>query len=74
MTTEQAKFLIQTDEHFICSKRYGNNIDRLAERYPDGAPDRIVAAAFLMTEDDVEKSWRELVEKLRDYVGVEDLL
>lgn len=72
MTAAEAKTMIETDEDFVFLKRYDYSLAKLLERYPDGCPDRIIAAALMVTEDDVAQMWDRIVEKLRNAMGVED--
>lgn len=74
MTTPQVKALIEGDPDFIYSKRFDFSLKRLLERHPDGSPDRIVAAVLMITEDDVEARYRQVVAKLRRLMGVGDSL
>lgn len=69
MTTAQAKALIETDPSFIYSKRFNYDIQELLRRYPEGCPNRIIAAVLLVTEDDVEMRYRQIVAKLRSTMG-----
>jgi hypothetical protein len=65
MTTEEARKKIETEPDFIYLKRFDYSLDRLIERYPDGAPNRVIAQALMMTEDDVEETFNSIIAKLR---------
>ena len=69
MTTEQARQMLYEDPDFIALKRYDYSLTKLMERYPDGCPDRIIASALMITEDDVEALHQEIVRKLRKAMG-----
>lgn len=71
MTTDQAKKLILTDPDFVYSKKYGYSLTKLLERYPDGVPDKIIAQALLMTEDDVQELYDRVVKRLRELMAPE---
>ena len=40
------------------------------DRYPEGVPNRIIADALMITEDDVEEIYVRIVEKLREIMKV----
>lgn len=72
MTTDDAKFLIDNDEDFVYVKRFDYSLKKLLEKYPDGAPDRVIAQALMITEEDVEKTYQHIVQKLKDSLGLDD--
>lgn len=71
MTSEDAKILLVTDPNFVYSKRFGYLIDNMINRYPDGCPVHVIANALLLTEDDVETMYRQIVQKLRALMGID---
>ena len=70
MTSAQAKMLIETDPDFIYSKRFGYSLAELEKRYPEGAPTRIIAAVFMISEDEVRIRYQQVIGKLRRHIGV----
>jgi hypothetical protein len=56
---------IYKDPKYIAIKRFSNNIDLLLERYPEGCSSRIIAQALLITEEEVESIYQQIIEKLR---------
>lgn len=70
MTPERARKLLETDPDFIYSKRFGYSLKKLLKRYPEGCPDRILAAALMMTEEQAEETYKQIVLKLRKLMGV----
>lgn len=70
MTTEEVKKMLEEDPDYIALKRFDHSLAKLLERYPDGCPDRIIANALMMTEDDIKARWDAIVEKLRKKMGV----
>lgn len=73
MTSAEVRRLLETDPDFLHLKRFDFSMGKLLERYPEGVPDRIIAQALLMTEDDVEILYNQTVEKLRNLMGVKDV-
>jgi len=71
MNLSQATFLIETDSDFIYNKRYNYSSAELMEKYPEGAPDKIIASCLLMTEEELEECYQTIVVKLRKAMKVE---
>lgn len=72
MTSDEAKQLIEEDTDFVYMKRFNFSLARVIERYPDGAPDRVVAQALFLTEDEVGEIYQQIVLKLRTLMGIPD--
>lgn len=72
MTADQAKQLVEQDPDFVAVKRYGYSLAALRDRYPDGAPDHIIAQALVMTEDEVGERKLAVIQKIRAALGIED--
>lgn len=71
MTTEETLLKIQNDPDFVASKRFDYSLARVLERFPDGAPDRTIAQALMISEDDVQRLYEEIVLRLRQKLKVE---
>ena len=71
MTQAEIKMLIETDEKFIGLKRFDYNIDKALERYPNGAPNHIIAGSLMVPEEEIDFIYNGIVEKLRILMGVE---
>ena len=65
--------MIDTDPDYIASKRFDYSLAKLLERYPDGCPDRVIAAVLLIEEHEVEQCYNRIVEKLRRMMKVDPL-
>ena len=63
--------MLNQDPDFILTKRFGFSIKRLLERYPDGAPDNVIAAALGIPEAEVEQRYQSIVRVLQGRVGVQ---
>jgi hypothetical protein len=70
MTPAEARRKVENDPDFIALKRFEYSLGKLVERYPDGCPDRIIAAALLMAEGNIEEMYQTAVAKLRIIMGV----
>jgi hypothetical protein len=62
--------MLATDPDFVCMKRFGFSLKRLVARYPEGAPDSVIAQALNITEAEVERRYQNIVQVLRGNVGV----
>ena len=67
-----SKLRLENDPDYIALKRFDYSIKKLLQRYPEGCPDRIIANALLIPEEDVEDIYMSTVQKLRDIMGVVD--
>jgi hypothetical protein len=71
MTTDEAHQRVHEDPIFVYMKRFGYEIDRLMQRYPEGCPDHVIAAALMITEDDVSDIYDSIVATLQNRIGVD---
>jgi len=71
MTSDETKRLIETDKDFVALKRFDYSLNKLMDRYPEGAPAKIIAQAMMMTEDEVEELYENVVIKMRSALKVE---
>jgi hypothetical protein len=71
LTGQEARKLIEEDPNFVYLKRFNYSLADLVARHPDGVSDRVIAAALMMTEDDVADMYASIVQKLRVAMKVE---
>lgn len=71
MMMNDVRDLVETRSNFIYAKRFDNSLKKLLVRYPDGVPDRIIAQALLVTEEELERMWENIIQKLRKSMGVD---
>jgi len=62
---------IETDPDFIAIKRFEYSLKKVLERYPEGAPTKVIAAALLMSEEDVEEMYQQVVIKMREKLKID---
>lgn len=67
----EIKDLIESDPDFINIKRFDYSLSNLLKRYPEGVPDRIIAAALQMTEDEIQSLYTTVLDKLRKKINNE---
>ena len=70
-SVDEIRTRIQTEPDFINLKRFEYSLENVLERYPEGAPPRLIAQALLMTEEEVEELYQRTVLKLRDVMKVD---
>lgn len=61
--------MLATDPDYILTKRFGFSMKRLMDRYPDGAPDSVIALALGVTEAEVERRYQNIITVIRGRVG-----
>jgi DNA-directed RNA polymerase specialized sigma subunit len=71
MTLEEIQDLLKKDKNFIYSKRFDYSIEKLLERYPEGAPLKTIAQVLLITEEEVEKLTKDAIMSLRKKMKVD---
>ena len=75
ITLEEARKLVEEKEDYVNIRRFKRSLKVIQRRYPDGAPDHIIAQALARSEDEVQEMYDGLVEKLKAVVkkeGFED--
>lgn len=71
LTKEQIKFRVENDADFIAIKRFEFSLEKLMDRYPDGVPDRIIAQALALSEEEVELIFQRTLAKMRQALKVD---
>lgn len=70
MTSEEIRKRVLEDPDFIYLPRFDNSLSKLVERHPDGVPNRVIAQALMMTEDEVSALYDQVVVKLQQIMRV----
>lgn len=70
VNSEEAKKLLETDKDFVNLKRFDYSLSKVIKRYPEGCPDRVIANALMMSEDEVEETFNKVLIKLRNLMKV----
>lgn len=70
MTGTEVRRKVKHDPDFVYLKRFNYSIQELLERYPEGAPDRLIAQGLLLTEEELDTLYENILEKLRRAMGV----
>ena len=71
MEKTDAKDRINEEEDFVNLKRFSYSLKKLMERYPEGVPDKYIAQALDVAENEVPALYEEVVAKLRTLMNVE---
>lgn len=70
-STEELIRKIHEEEDFVNIKRFDYSLDKVQNRFPSGAPDKTIANALLLEEEDVPLIYQNIVNKLREYLKVD---
>jgi hypothetical protein len=62
--------LLNTDKDFILMKRLENSMKQLMEKYPNGCPDHVIAAALGLSEERVQVRYLEIIACLQRKMNV----
>lgn len=71
MTISEARKRLQEEPDYIHSKRFDYSLKKLLERYPDGAPSKVIAQALLITEDELQELEEQIIVKIRQDLRIE---
>lgn len=64
--------MLETVPDYVSVRRFKNSLAVLEQRYPDGAPDHIIAAALHTTEADVNQRYQRIVGVLQTAMGLKE--
>jgi len=68
MTSQDIKNKIETDPDFINLKRFDFSLKKLQEKYPNGAPDRIISQALGLPEAEINQRVQQVLSKLKSQI------
>jgi len=61
---------IHTDPDYVYCKRYGYSLDKMIERFDGPIPDHTIAQSLLISTEDLDELYSDIVSKLRVILGV----
>jgi hypothetical protein len=64
------KHKINNDPNYIHIRRFEYSLSKLLERYPEGVPDKYIAQALDIEEEEVDALYEQTVQKLRKLMNV----
>ena len=70
MNDDDTRRRLQEDPDFVASKRYNHSLKEMEDRYPEFAPDNVIATVLMLSEDEVATLYEALVARFRDLMGV----
>ena len=70
MKIDEIKRRVAEEADFVNCKRFNYSLDRLVEKYPDGAPSYVIAQALAMTEPEVEELYQKAILQIRTHLKV----
>jgi hypothetical protein len=71
MTTTEAQKQLVVNPDFVNLKRYDYSLTKVLDNFPQGCPDKLIAQALLITEDDVSAMKDSITRKLRSAMKVQ---
>lgn len=71
MKGDEARERIATEPDFIFLKRFDYSLASLVQKHPGGVSNRVVAAALMVTETDVDDIYENIILKLRDIMKID---
>jgi hypothetical protein len=71
MKGDEARERIAVEPNFIFLKRFDYSLTTLVDKHPGGVSDRVIAAALMITEDDVQDIYEDIILKLRDILKID---
>ncbi len=71
MTQTERRKRLHTEADYINIKKYKNRMSNLLKRYPESTPDKVIALALMLPEEQVEVEYQRIVQKLREFMKVE---
>ena len=63
---------LKKDPDFVIAPRFGNSLERLMERFPDGVPEDVCAKALNLLPEEVEQLYQKTVKDLRKNMALGD--
>jgi hypothetical protein len=71
MDLDDIKFRISTEPDYIHSPRFNDSLSLFLEKYPSGAPLKVIASCLAVSEEELEELYGEIITKLRVAMKVE---
>lgn len=71
MKTKEVQRLISEDPDWVNLKRFDYSLEKVLDRFPDGAPTHTIAAALMISEEEVDEIAKTAIIKIRQALGVE---
>jgi len=71
MASDETKMKILSDPDFVNLKRYGYSVSKVLDRFPEGAPTKLIAQGLMLSEEQVEELLASVILKLRTALKVE---
>jgi hypothetical protein len=69
VSPEETIIRLHTDPDFVANKRFDYSLEKLVERFPDGAPDKTIATALMISVEDVPRLYADVMAKLRSRIA-----
>jgi hypothetical protein len=70
MTINEIRQKINEEDDFVNLKRLDFSLEKALIKYQEGCPDKVIAQALAMTEEDVEEFYQKTITKLQYIMGI----
>ncbi len=71
LPTEEVIKRIHEEDDFINIKRFNYSLANAQARFPEGAPNKVIASALLVNEEDVPTIYQAIIQKLRTLLKID---
>jgi hypothetical protein len=68
MNSSLLKSKIENDPDFINLKRFDFSLKKMCEKYPNGAPDRVISQALGCSETEINQCYQQALAKLKSQI------
>jgi hypothetical protein len=62
---------IDEEPDFVCLKRFDFSLQKVLERYPEGAPNHVIASALNISDDEAQELYESALVKIRTFMKVD---
>jgi hypothetical protein len=69
-SVDEMRNRIRTENDYVALKRFDYSLQNVLEKFPDGAPIKVIAQGLLMTEEEVEELLETVIFKLRNKLNI----
>ena len=73
MNFQTTRERIEQDPDFVNLKKFDYSLKRMLEKYPNGAPDRVISQALQIPEAEIDQRFQSILDKLKKDLENEEL-
>ena len=72
MKFQTTKEKIEQDPDYVNLKKFEFSLKRMLEKYPTGAPDRVISQALQIPEAEINQRFQSILDKLKEKLSHEE--